>query len=542
MSVYWDRTNLIRGVKWESMEKINVVNGGKLWQFKGDSFTAKVYVPDNNLPGNIVNFGFKAPFTVVFQEKETDDDTLVSFAIESGLAKKAAQIDASVVFVYPACEGGWENASAELYKELIASSKIGQFYKDGELNDIDRFGRRPVKDFIRGAIFRCFLYGSGASADYIAKNLLKTVEGQYLWGPGEITPAGVFLEKLSFVPSIERRDIPLVSAGNSEEINAVLKSSCDCFLAQDKADYVEAYDMLSIYKRWCGTLEQEPDFETLKVVEEYSVVNVTTSEDNCGTYKGTENHPLGYFAWYNKNLFEKGNVPVVLAFHGGGDSANHIAYVSGWWEIAHKYDFLLIAVENHLDVTATEVIELIDILKKKYPIDEKRIYATGFSMGGCKTWDLYQEYPEVFAAMAPMDATFDVGHNIYDNPAPRLNRETPVPVFYAGGEITPLPELPFQAQKCYDRIKYLLEVNEATKSYNISYQEKETWENPIWGINGDREDKIPDESRGSILTIQYFECREGIEKIALAGISGQGHECRLHTCTHAWVYMSQFSL
>ena len=34
-------------------------------------------------------------------------------------------------------------------------------------------------------------------------------------------------------------------------------------------------------------------------------------------------------------------------------------------------------------------------------------------MGGCKTWDLYQEYPDVFAAVAPMDATFDVGCNLF---------------------------------------------------------------------------------------------------------------------------------
>ena len=61
------------------------------------------------------------------------------------------------------------------------------------------------------------------------------------------------------------------------------------------------------------------------------------------------------------------------------------------------------------------MIELLEILKKKYKIDSTRIYATGFSMGGCKTWDMIQEYPQVLAAAAPMDATFDVGCNVYGN-------------------------------------------------------------------------------------------------------------------------------
>ena len=41
----------------------------------------------------------------------------------------------------------------------------------------------------------------------MAKNLLKTLQGQYLWGPGEITPAMCSMERLSVVPQVERKDI-----------------------------------------------------------------------------------------------------------------------------------------------------------------------------------------------------------------------------------------------------------------------------------------------------------------------------------------------
>ncbi len=523
------------------------MKNGKIWDYEADSFTAKVYYPANELPGSIINFGYKAPYLMVFSEYKLDDDEAAKFADESGLAKVAASYDSSVVFFYPTCEGGWENASLDVYKDIIAQSKIGPFYHAGVLDDIDFFKRRPTKSLIRGAIFRAYVYGFGASADYIAKYLLDTVEGQYLWGPGEITPAVVSLERLSVVPNPQRSDIPVISTNNSDEINDALDEKCDYLLIQKESSYTENYnDFIVPFKRWCGTLIEEPDLASMGVVEEYGVETVKTSPDNNGSSKGTDTHEVGYFAWYNKAVIEKAKsenkkVPTIMVFHGGGDSAYHISYVSGWWEIAHKYDFLMIAVENHLEVSATETVELLEILKKKYPIDENRIYATGFSMGGCKTWDLFQEYPEIFAAMAPMDATFDVGHNFYGQISPRLNKEVAVPVFYAGGEVTPLPELPFQAQKCTDRIDYLFKVNRAQTKYEARFEDAANWSNKIWGIDGDRVEKIFDESRNSTLTINYFKCDDSVEKIALASISEQGHECRKHTCEQAWLFMSKFT-
>ncbi|MEX0728325.1 MAG: prolyl oligopeptidase family serine peptidase, partial [Planctomycetaceae bacterium] len=46
--------------------------------------------------------------------------------------------------------------------------------------------------------------------------------------------------------------------------------------------------------------------------------------------------------------------------------------------------------------------ELIDKLIAEFPIDNKRLYITGLSMGGFGTWDAIQRYPEKFAAAAPV--------------------------------------------------------------------------------------------------------------------------------------------
>ena len=48
------------------------------------------------------------------------------------------------------------------------------------------------------------------------------------------------------------------------------------------------------------------------------------------------------------------------------------------------------------------VLELLDKTLKECPVDERRVYVTGLSMGGYGTWDIVQRYPNLFAAAMPM--------------------------------------------------------------------------------------------------------------------------------------------
>ena len=524
-------------------EVVTLENGVRAWQHEFDSFRVKVIVPPPAPLADIVNFGFNAPYLLVFEEQELTIAGAAAFAAEKGFAAIAAAYSASVVFVSPTCEGGWDAATEQLFIDLVAESRIGPYYQDGVIRSKNRFGREWGEMFIRGAIFRTHLYGCGRSADYIARCCLKRLDGLSLWVPGEITATTATLEKLSVVPAPERRDVPVVSVGNSAEVNAALAAACDHLLVQDTADVPAAFHgFLRGCKRWCGVLSIEATMDEQGMVMEPACCTVPTSPDNNGDDAGTDTHRIGYIAWYSKGLLENGPVPLVLAFHGGGDSALHIAHVSGWYRVAQRNGFLLVCVENHLNSTATETVALIRQLQQKYPIDEKRIYASGFSMGGIKTWDMLQEYPQVFAALAPMGATVDVGHNVYFQESPVApNRSVPVPVFYSGGEVTPLPELPFQAEKCVDRIRYVFALNQLRTAYDAQYEGREGWINPIWGVNGDRIETLADPSRGSVLTIHYFTSADGVERTAFGSVSGQGHECREHTCEQAWRFMSRFS-
>ena len=76
---------------------------------------------------------------------------------------------------------------------------------------------------------------------------------------------------------------------------------------------------------------------------------------------------------------------------------------------------------------------LLDQLLSKEPIDEKRIYITGLSMGGFGTWDFAARYPDLTAAIAPICGGAD------DSTAPRL-KDIPVWAFHGAKDTAVWPE------------------------------------------------------------------------------------------------------
>lgn len=526
----------------EMPQIVSLNDGSKIWGNQFEKFEVKVYLPKCDLPTDVINYGFMTPYLLVFEEEKYSFDEAKQFADESGLSEIARQYGGSVVFISPVNKGGWEDAPADLFASIISETKIGQYYQDGMTKSRDRFTGNWGELYIRGALHRSYLFGFGASADYIAKNCLQRVDGDGLYGKGDITPVVCILENLSVIPAPQRRDIPVISVGNSDEVNEALKSGLDSVRIQEKRNYEDDFKgFIKKYRRMVGYLNEEPDLEAMGMVVEPGFLTVPTAPDNRGDDKDTKEHKIGYVSYYNKSIMEKGEkVPLVLCFHGGGDSAMCMVALSDWHLVVAKHDFLLISVENHLNSTATEMMTLLDHLKDKYPVDSERIYATGFSMGGCKSWDMFQEYPEIFAAVAPMDATFDVGLNSYGQPVENINQDVILPVFYVGGEVTPLPELPFQEVKCMNRMGYVLKVNKAKTKYEVKFEEKDSWVNPIWGIDGDVICKAEDKNRGSVLTMHLFESENGCCYSIFGSASNQAHEMRYLNCENAWKFFTQF--
>ncbi len=106
-------------------------------------------------------------------------------------------------------------------------------------------------------------------------------------------------------------------------------------------------------------------------------------------------------------------VPLVFYFHGIGCVPLYGAEQSGWHDIADRDGFIVVyprpAVNKMWNVWDDPVLPsdhafilaLLERLKETYPIDETRVYVTGFSMGGMMTHSLACAYPELFAAAAP---------------------------------------------------------------------------------------------------------------------------------------------
>lgn len=106
--------------------------------------------------------------------------------------------------------------------------------------------------------------------------------------------------------------------------------------------------------------------------------------------------------------------PVILYLHGGGDRGTDIGMVrrvAAVQEALNRpdYPFLLLAPQvTDTDQawvnipTRTAAMHLLDEVVKKYHGDPQRVYLTGISMGGWATWNFAKEFPDRFAAIAPL--------------------------------------------------------------------------------------------------------------------------------------------
>jgi len=121
--------------------------------------------------------------------------------------------------------------------------------------------------------------------------------------------------------------------------------------------------------------------------------------------------------------------PVVLFLHGAGergdDNIKQLLYLPQWMTDAarrEKFPCYLIAPQCRKDqkwanvdwssdraVAGPEMSDqmkvalmALDEVTKEFPVDRRRVYLTGLSMGGYGSWDVAVRFPERFAAVAPV--------------------------------------------------------------------------------------------------------------------------------------------
>lgn len=122
-----------------------------------------------------------------------------------------------------------------------------------------------------------------------------------------------------------------------------------------------------------------------------------------------------------ETIEEKKKYPLVIFLHGAGergdDNKAQLKHGAGEFakpEVRKKHPCFVLAPQcpkndwwagsfrGMSGASGKQVIQLVEKLRKELPIDEKRIYITGLSMGGFGTWELLIQHPDLFAAAIPI--------------------------------------------------------------------------------------------------------------------------------------------
>ncbi len=132
-----------------------------------------------------------------------------------------------------------------------------------------------------------------------------------------------------------------------------------------------------------------------------------------GAFKGTviRNVAMDYLLYLPDGFESKPDKqwPMLVFLHGSGERGNDLEKVKvhGPPKLIAQgkaMPFVVLSPQcpSNTDWDTETLFALIKHIASRYKVDEKRIYLTGLSMGGAATWDLAMDYPEYFAAIAPV--------------------------------------------------------------------------------------------------------------------------------------------
>jgi hypothetical protein len=168
---------------------------------------------------------------------------------------------------------------------------------------------------------------------------------------------------------------------------------------------------------WSAFSDEEPAVEMrrrMRIKLCYLLAVVTTlmfSQANAQQTAKATSTGIKYLEYlpdgYNSNL---NKYPVVISLHGIGErgtDVNKVANVSlaKYIKYGQKYPFIVISPQlttAYGTWPADYVMQVVNYVKSKLRIDDRRVYLTGLSLGGYGVWKTVGAYPSVFAAIVPI--------------------------------------------------------------------------------------------------------------------------------------------
>jgi len=131
-----------------------------------------------------------------------------------------------------------------------------------------------------------------------------------------------------------------------------------------------------------------------------------------GKWERMEDAELNYRLFGERKLKGSKLYPLVVYLHGKGGDVMTPEEPGRAMDFANKQNYrkrpcFIIAPqcpagESWSGNNSSNVIKVIEILIKNLTVDEKRVYITGYSMGGFGTFDIVAREPKLFAAAVPV--------------------------------------------------------------------------------------------------------------------------------------------
>ena len=214
----------------------------------------------------------------------------------------------------------------------------------------------------------------------------------------------------------------IVSSNETASVNSENVSSNDnsTQVESNQVSNITTSDETSSNITSSDTIVTAPRPEKVTKIYDFNI-NTTVSEPQKLVFYDPQNgNKLPYCLYLPDDYSSSKKYPVILFLHGAGEigsdnqlQLNNIRnmfaynahYVSQsilicpqtpeWWNLDRDY-------YGDKKGTLSSAINLLKDIQNKYSCDSNRIYLTGLSMGAFATWDLLENYGDIFAAAVPV--------------------------------------------------------------------------------------------------------------------------------------------
>ncbi len=215
------------------------------------------------------------------------------------------------------------------------------------------------------------------------------------------------------------------------------------------------------------------------------------------------------------SLNSSDSVPLLLALHQFSDTAKGMEKLTRFNELADKEKFIVAYPQGKWRVWKTDPLPnedtrflevLIDELLSRYPIDPKRIFATGASAGGMMI-QAFACYSDRFAGIAPVMGSMTRGYAEVRNP------KKPIPVLIMHGTADPV--VPYDGGET--------NAGPGRRPVFLSAEENAEWWASKNGCNSEPSiRKLPDSNPKDSFSVEVIEydCNSSV---LLYKINGGGH-------------------